>query len=307
MEYIDYYHILGVDREATAAEISQAYRRLARKYHPDVNEDPGAEARFKEVTEAYEVLKDPDKRAEYDRFGQAWGSGGHGGGAWPPGWDVHVDFGDAGGSGFSSFFEHLFGGRRTGAGDTPFADLFGGRGSQASLDREATLVLSLEEACRGGRHTVSLQGDDGTRTTLQVTIPAAITNGTKLRLAGQGGTGAGGRRGDLLLVVRHRPHGRFRLDGRDLHTVIDVPPPVAVLGGKVRLKTLARDVMVAIPPTSSSGRRIRLRGQGWPGGDATASGDLYAEVRIVAPETVTPEQRSLYERLAALHREEVAP
>lgn len=302
MEYVDYYEILGVDRSASQEEIAKAYRRLARQHHPDVSKSTAGEARFKEVAEAYEVLKDPEKRAKYDRYGRAWEQAREGGG-WPAGWEAR--FGgpdgadDLGGAGFSSFFEHLFGGRRADPGASPWADLFAqGAVDGDAADREAILQLSLEEALRGGRRTLSLRGEGGERT-LSVTIPAGVLDGQRLRLAGQGDTARDGRRGDLYLVVRHRPHPRFRLEGRDLHTRIDVPPPVAVLGGKARLATLDGEVVVGVPAGSSSGRQIRLRGQGFPAG-GTPAGDLYAEVRIAVPTRLSPEERSLYERLASL-------
>lgn len=307
MEYIDYYKVLGVERTASPEEIARAYRRLARKHHPDVSKSADGEARFRQVCEANEVLKDPEKRARYDRYGQAWDAPQEGG--WPRGWEVRygapADAGDLGGAGFSSFFEHLFGGRRADPGASPWDDL-SARHHRGAADREATLQLSLEEALRGGPRTLTMRSAGGGERTLSVTIPAGILDGQKLRLAGQGEGTQDGQPGDLYLVVRHRPHARFRLEGRDLHTRIDVSPPVAVLGGRARLQTLDGQVVARVPPGSSSGTRIRLKGQGFPAGDGGLRGDLYAEVRIAVPHRLTPEERSLYERLARLQADELA-
>lgn len=304
MEFIDYYKVLGVERTASQEEIAKAYRRLARTHHPDVSKSAEGEAKFKKVCEAYEVLKDPDKRAEYDRCGQAWKLAREEG-RWPGGWEVGFDGPDAagtgghGGPGVSSFFEHLFGGRRADPGASPWDELFA-RHQRASADREAALHLSLEEALRGGPRLVSLRGADGGEKTLIATVPAGVVDGQRLRLAGQGAGARDGQHGDLYLVVRHRPHSRFHLQGRDLHTRIDVSPPVAVLGGRARLQTLDGQVVVRVPAGSTSGTRIRLQGQGFPAGDGRLRGDLYAEVRIAVPQRLTPEERSLYERLAHL-------
>ncbi|MEE3260078.1 MAG: DnaJ domain-containing protein [Candidatus Latescibacterota bacterium] len=211
MEYIDYYQVLGVSRDASKEDITRAYRQLARKYHPDRNQEAGAEEKFQRISEAYEVLKDEEKRGKYDRFGADWQEGGQ-----RP--DVHFDFGAdplSGQSGFSSFFERLCGG--------------GG-------DREAILTLSLGEAFRGGRQQIHLQDpESGRRQTYSVNIPAGVRPGQRVRLAGQGLAGPGGRAGDLYLQVRVLPHATLRLGGDDLHTELEVMPWTAALGGKVRL------------------------------------------------------------------------
>jgi curved DNA-binding protein len=284
----DYYETLGVPRDASADDIRSAYRKLARKYHPDVNSDPDAEDRFKEVAEAYEVLRDPEKRARYDRLGANWkagqdvsGSAGFEGfGNGPGSRDVRFDFG---GGDFSDFFENLFGGRVRG-GSAGF-DGFATRGA----DQETTLELSLEEAARGGRRKLSLaDGRD-----YSVTIPPGVRDGQLIRLSGEGSAGAGnGPAGDLLLRVRIKPHPRFAREGDDLRVELPVTPSEAALGATVAVPTLDGTAKVKVPAGSSSGRRLRLRGQG------IAGGDLYATVSIKVPRRVTAEERDAYERLA---------
>jgi len=324
LEYKDYYDILGVGRDAKADEIQKAYRKMARKYHPDVNRNADAEDRFKEVTEAYEVLKDPDKRRTYDRFGKDWARRGAGGA--PPGWEnVRVDFGD-GASGFSSFFDMLFGGARGGGGrggaqgGDPFAGFggfgggfggqgggFGGQGGwqqqqqqrQQGVDHEMTLALSLEEAARGGQREVRIPDPaSGQTKSFTVTLPKGVKPGQKIRLSGRGGRGrAGGPAGDLYLKVELKPHGKLRLEGQDLHTEVSVTPWEAALGGQAEVPTLDSSVTVKIPAGSSSGRKLRLRGKGFPTPKG-APGDLYAEFKIVVPEELSERERELFEELA---------
>jgi curved DNA-binding protein len=298
--YRDYYDALGVDRGASEEDIRRAYRQLARQYHPDVNKDEGAEDRFKTISEAYDVLRDPEKRRQYDRLGEHWragqdvsgaegfeGFGGFGEGDYGGG--VRFDFGDGDGTDFSDFFEGLFGGRgaRGRAGGGRAAGGFEGF-STRGRDREAVLELSLAEAMRGGRRRITLEGQD-----YEVDIPAGVTDGQRIRLAGEGGRGAGGGpTGDLFLRVRLRPDPRFDVDGRDISTDLPVTPWEAALGAEVRVSTPTDTVRVRVPPGSSSGRRLRLRGMGLGGGD------LYAEVMIEVPGTLTEEERELFERLA---------
>jgi curved DNA-binding protein len=312
VDYQDYYDVLGVPREASEDEIRTAYRRLARENHPDVNKDPDAGRRFSDISEAYEVLRDPEKRERYDRLGQNWragqdvsgaqgfegfgGFGGGQGGGFDPR-DVRVDFGGGGGDAdFSDFFESLFGGgrgttsrggrRRRGAG----GDGFSLRGS----DQEATLELSLEEAFRGGKRRITL----GDGRDYEVNVPPGVRDGQLIRLAGEGSPGAGGGpSGDLLLRVRLRPDRRFRLDGTDIETDLPVAPWEAALGAKVPVATLEGTANVKVPAGSSSGRRLRLAGQGWPGRDGKR-GDLYAVVKIVVPKKLKREERKAYEHLA---------
>lgn len=310
MEFKDYYTILGVDKTASQDDIQRAYRKLARKYHPDVNKEPGAEDTFKDVGEAYEVLKDPEKREKYDRYGSAWKAAEQSGGAPPPGYeDVWFDMSGtpdgafSGFSGFSSFFDQLFGGgaRRGGAWGTPGAGHSGGSGSwaMAGADQEARLSLNLEESAQGGKREISLT-DPGTGQTKSytVTIPKGIRPGQRIRLAHLGGKGiGGGQAGDLYLQVELLPHSAFRLDGRDLYTTLDVTPWEAALGGDAMLATLDGEVRVKVPAGSSSGRRIRLRGKGFPDPKGGA-GDLYAEIQIAVPKSLSDEERRLFEALA---------
>ena len=309
MQYKDYYKTLGVSKKASSEEIQKAYRKLARKHHPDVNKADSAEAKFKEINEAYEVLKDADKRARYDRFGSAWKQAQTSGGP-PPGFEeifgfgygapggTRVEFGGAP-SGFSSFFDMLFGG--AGAGQQTAWSTGGWPGSRPSRgqDREAQITLSLEEAARGGSREIQLTNPDTGRTRkLRVKIPPGVKPGQRIRLAGQGGTAPpGGKSGSLYLKIDLLPHPRYRLEGSDLLTTLPLSPWEAALGGKVKVDTLAGERTVRIPPGSSSGRRIRLRGLGFPGsGDDT--GDLYAELKIVVPDTLTDDERRLFSELA---------
>lgn len=317
MEYKDYYATLGVKKDASQDEIQKAYRKLARKHHPDVNKEPEAETRFKEIGEAYEALKDPEKRKRYDQYGSAWNTARQTG-APPPGWEgVRFDFGGGqggfgfeggGAEGFSSFFDMLFGGgggagrRGAGRGGSPFG--FGGAGSPGGFSREgsnaeATLQLSLEEAFHGGSREIALQNPQtGQRETLSVRIPAGVRPGQRIRLAGKGSPGlGGGTAGDLLLKIEVLPDPRFKIEGSDLHTVLNVTPWEAALGGEAEVKTLNGDVRVRVPAGSSSGRRIRLREKGLSSSGG-GRGDLLAEIRIVVPEQLSERERELFAELA---------
>ncbi len=300
----DYYEVLGVPRDADADRIQRAFRSLARHYHPDVNREPAAEDRFKEINEAYQVLSDPEARARYDRFGpdfrqipedydervaadRAARAGAHGGGG------VRAEgFGGAGGFGgdagvsFEDLFGGLFGGGR------------GGAARMAGADQEAELELSVEEAYRGGRRNLTLGGPEGRRD-CEVEIPRGVVEGRRIRLAGQGGRGHGDApAGDLYLTVRIAPHPRYRLSGRDLTVDLPVAPWEAALGATVPVGTPAGAAQVTVPAGSCSGRRLRLRGQGMPNPEGTP-GDLYAEVRIAVPTELSARERDLFEQLAA--------
>ncbi|HVS02686.1 MAG TPA: J domain-containing protein [Thermoanaerobaculia bacterium] len=320
MQYKDYYQILGVERGASDKEIQRAYRKLARKYHPDISKEPEAENRFKEVTEAYEVLKDAEKRKKYDQFGSAWKQAQQTG-APPPGWehvhfggfrpgaggDFHFDLGDLGGGApgsFSSFFEMLFGqgtegfagsraagGRPGGARGAPFVR----RGS----DQEARVQISLEEAASGGERSLTLTDPaSGEQQSLRVRIPSGVKPGQRIRLAGKGGPGSGGGPpGDLYLILDILSHARFTLEGNDLHTVVPITPWEAALGGSAEVATLEGPVTVKVPAGSPSGRKIRLRQHGFPD-PRSGRGDLYAELRIVVPPTLSDRERQLFAELA---------
>jgi curved DNA-binding protein len=282
----DYYETLGVGRGAAQDEIQRAYRKLARRYHPDLNADPGAEETFKRINEAHEVLSDPKKRARYDRYGDAWKQlpedydGPAPGSTGTPG----PFAGDAGR--FRDVdLEDLLGGV-LGTGGFSF-----GEHAWAAAPTEAQIVLGVEDAYSGGRRQLTMSGPAGVRT-IEVNLPAGVVDGQRIRLAGQGEAG-----GDLHLLVRLAPHPRFRVDGRDLTVELPVAPWEAVLGARVPVDTPGGRVDVRVPEGSSSGRRLRLRGRGLPN-PRGAAGDLYAQVRIVAPDRVGDDERELWRRLA---------
>ena len=333
MDFKDYYKVLGVPRDATQEDIQKAYRKLARKHHPDVSKEKGAETRFKEVSEANEVLKDPEKRARYDQFGSSWKPGGaQGPGAGAPGGFAGsegfqgfggrgVEFG-GGASGFSDFFEMLFGqGARPAAGAggrTGWASWENeGRGGWArpGANQEVVLRLSLEEALAGGVRELSLSdGASGEPRRVKVNLPRGMRPGQTVRVAGKGEEGrSGGASGDLFLKIEILPHPRFKLEGRDLLTNLEVTPWEAVLGGEAEIRTLDGRVRVRVPAGTSSGRRIRVKGRGFPAGSsgsagsagsggsggsaAHEAGDLYAEVRIVVPESPSEREKELFAEL----------
>ncbi|MFB8277420.1 DnaJ C-terminal domain-containing protein [Nocardia colli] len=293
----DYYEVLGVSRDADKDQIQQAYRKLARRYHPDVNADPAAEDRFKEVSEAYEVLSDPSMRSRYDRFGAdfrrvpedyaervgaATGGFGGGSGGFGGGTRVHVGRGFDGNVDFGDIFGDIFGGRGGGYGPIPGAD------------QEAVLELTVEEAYRGGKRKLRL----GERS-YDVDIPAGVIDGQRIRLAGQGGSGSGDApAGDLYLVVHIKAHPRFRLVGRDIYLDLPVSPWEAVLGATVAIATPSGEAKVKVAPGSSTGRKLRLRGAGMPN-PRGADGNLYAEVKVMVPAKPTARERELFEQLAA--------
>ena len=299
----DFYQVLGVPRNADQDEIQRAYRKLARAYHPDVNSDPAAEDRFKEISEAYDVLSDPQTRRRYDAFGPDFRQVPE---------DVDPDewrrgrAGTRAGQARGGFRSEGFGGG-FGGGDIDLEDLlggvFGGRagrrwGPIPGADQEAELELTVEEAYRGARRTVALTGE-GTRRSLEVTVPAGVTDGQRIRLAGQGGRGSDGAgNGDLYLVVRIAPHPRYRLDGRDLHVELRLAPWEAALGTSVSVDTPGGEVKVKVPAGTSSGRQIRLRGRGLPNPKGKA-GDLFAQASIMVPPHLSRAERRLFEQLAA--------
>ncbi len=295
MEFRDYYEGMGVSRAASADDIKRAYRKLARKYHPDVSKEPDAELRFKELGEAYEVLKDPEKRAAYDRLGSRWKDGENF--RPPPDWDF--DFQSAGGAGgFSDFFETLFGGGRIRGGGGP-AGGFRSRGQDSS----ATITISLEEAFHGTNRVLALEqslpGISATGSTskkLNVRIPPGVTEGHQIRLAGQGAPGlGGGPAGDLYLQVHLAPHAHYRAEGKDLWLDLPVTPWEAALGDTIRITTLDGKVDLRIPRSTQSGAQLRLKGKGLPGSPA---GDLRVRISIVTPPANTAENEAFYREMA---------
>ncbi|MDR3320775.1 MAG: J domain-containing protein [Desulfovibrio sp.] len=301
--YKDYYKLLGVDRVASAEGLSKAFKTLARKYHPDLHPgDKKSEEKFKEINEAYEVLKDPEKRRMYDQLGPNWQHGQQFRGE--PGFEnAHFTFGGKhyDGTGFSDFFETLFGGSAQGgqsARETNFGQgTFGGFSAKARRGRdvEAEIHLSLEDVQRGGKRAVTLRVASGKRT-LEVNVPPGIHDGAKLRLAGQGDPAPGGTPGDLFLRVRYLPHSDFKTDGENLSCDLRLAPWEAALGARVPVPTLEGSVELVIPPGSSSGRKFRLRGKGL--GSETKRGDLLVRIMVVVPATPTDEDRELWRKLA---------
>jgi curved DNA-binding protein len=288
----DPYEVLGVERDASDDDIRRAYRRLARENHPDVSKSDDAEERFKEISQAYDILRDPEKREAWER---AQRGGFDVGGGGPAASGFRTDFGgsDFGDGDFGDIFESFF--SRRGGGRGSGFDGFTMRGG----DQEATLELTLEEAARGGRRRLTL----GDGRDFEVDIPRGVRDGQRIRLAGEGGAGTGdGPTGDLFLRVRIRPHPRFRLEGRDLYVDLPVTPWEAALGASVEVPTLDGTARVKVPPGSSSGRRLRLRGQGFPAGRGDDPGDLYAVVKIMVPKKPSKKERELFEQLAKVSK-----
>lgn len=313
VKYEDYYQVLGVGRDATAKEIQAAFRKLARKYHPDVNKEPDAEKNFKKVNEAYEVLKDPDKRKRYDQLGADWQAGQDF--TAPPGWEnVHVHYGDGSGNfhfdsggDFSDFFEMFFGGQGRGFGDygSRSAGTYKRNWSQKGQDQESELTITLEDAYFGGSKTVGLRVLEessggqgiGSRKEINVKIPKGIRDGSRIRLKGQGGPGInGGPAGDLYFKINIAPHASFTWEGQDLKTMISVSPWQAILGDKVQVPTLDGRVSIKIPAGTQSGQRFRLKGKGLPRGQA--KGDLYGIIHIQIPKNLSEKELQLVKQLA---------
>ncbi len=306
MEYKDYYATLGVSRDAKEDEIKRAYRKLARKYHPDVSKEPNAEEHFKEVQEAYEVLKDAKKRAAYDQLGTQW----QGGQEFrpPPNWEGFSGFGGDGAfteenvGDFSDFFASIFG-RTTqrGRGRQRYGAGFQQRGN----DETAKITINLDEAYRGGSKTIHLQMPEmdtegrvhhATRT-LKITIPAGVTPGQQLRLGKQGSPGmGGGPPGDLYLEIDIHPNSLFTLQGKDIYLTLPITPWEAALGAKIKVPTLGGVVEMKIAAGVQAGQKLRLKGRGFPG--KPTAGDQYALLQIVTPPAKTDAQRAFYEKMA---------
>ncbi len=307
MDFKDYYEIMGVKKDASQDEIKRAYRKLARKFHPDVSKEADAETRFKEIGEAYEVLKDPEKRAAYDQLGSNWKAGQDFNP--PPGWDAGFEFSGGGFTGsdnadYSDFFESLFGrggfGTGTGRGyRTGGAGGFNMRGQ----DHHARILIDLEDAYSGASRAITLQapemdasGHVVNRTrTLNVKIPKGVKQGQRIRLSGQGAPGMGDApAGDLYLEIEFKPHSYYRVDGHDVYLDLPLAPWEAALGAKVKVPTPSGVLEVKIAKGTQAGKKMRLKGKGIP---ASTPGDLYVVAQIVLPEADTPEKEELYRKM----------
>jgi len=303
VNFQDYYKTLGVDKNASREAIQRAYRKLARKYHPDINKARDAEEKFKQINEAYEVLGDPEKRTKYDQVGSGWNNGfesydSAGGG------NVHFGFSSGDPGQFSDFFQNLFGGRWNFGEDD---ELRGGGGRRRrGRDQEARIDISLYEACHGARKNIDLErvetSADGrpqkAAKSYEVTIPPGVTEGSLIRLSGQGGSGSGGAEaGDLYLRIHILPDPRFTINGHDLATSIDIAPWEAALGAKVPVATIDGRINLNIPAGTQSGLTLRVRGKGMPDSSGI-HGDLLVSVRIVVPTHLSTRERQLFEELA---------
>jgi len=303
VEYKDYYKIMGITKDAPQNEIKRAYRKLARKYHPDVSKEKDAEERFKEIGEAYEVLKDPEKRAAYDQLGANWKAG-QAGFQPPPDWDAGFEFHGGGytsdkqnAANFSDFFSSLFGQHAGG-----YQQGFHTQHTQGE-DTHAKVFIDLEDAYHGASRSLSLRtttlSADGhpelKQRTLNIKIPKGIKEGQNIRLQGQGSSGiAGGKPGDLYLQIEFNPHSIYKAHGADVSIELPITPWEAMLGSRIQVPTPAGKVEITIPPASSSGKRMRLKGRGIP---AKVPGDFYITLEIVLPDTLSEKEKSLYQAL----------
>jgi len=286
MEYKDYYEILGVAHDVSKEDLKKAYRKLARKYHPDVSKETDAEAKFKELGEAYEVLKDPEKRAQYDQFGANYKNGQSF--TPPPGWGQQGRRGGFdGNSNFSSFFDSMFGGGGMGGG----RDQFYAKGD----DVNAKITISLEDAFHGAKKTIRRPSGSTETGTLNVKIPAGITSGKKIRLSGQGRAGMGGSAGDLLLEINIATHTHYRLDGINVLLDLPIAPWEAALGAKVTVPTLAGKINLTIPAGAKSGQKMRLKGRGLP---SKETGDQIVNLQIMTPPADSDKATKLYQQMA---------
>jgi curved DNA-binding protein len=312
MDFKDYYALMGVARDASQDEIKRVYRKLARKYHPDVSKEPKAEEKFKELQEAYEVLRDPEKRAAYDKLGSRWKEGQEF--RPPPDWDSRwqggfeqasqggTQFSQEDMAGFSDFFSSLFGG----GGRGPFGGTASSGRNAGGRDHVARIEVPLEAVFRGGQQTIQVNSPELSTSgevvvkprTLRVTIPVGITEGQQIRLAGQGSPAPnGGRPGDLFLEVGFAPHRVFTVQGRDVTVTLPIAPWEAALGETVKAPTLGGEVDLRIPAGARAGQKLRLKGRGLPGNASAPAGDQYVILKIVTPPADTPAARELYERM----------
>jgi curved DNA-binding protein len=301
--YQDYYATLGVGKTATQEEIQRAYRKLARKYHPDINKESSAEEKFKQINEAYEVLGDPDKRAKYNQFGSDW-DGQFANQGYQGGDNVRFHYSNADPGQFSDFFQNLFGGGWSFGDETEFRG--GGARRKRGRDHETSIGITLADAYHGARKSIELEKVEAdssgrparTRRSYDVTIPPGVTDGSLIRLAGQGGSGSGGGdAGDLFLRVSIQPDSRFTLNDHDLATTVDITPWEAALGAKVLVPTIDGRISLTVPAGTQSGQTLRVRGKGMPV-TSGRHGDLLVNVRIVVPKHLSARERHLFEELA---------
>jgi len=303
MDFRDYYKIMGVARDATQDEIKRSYRKLARKYHPDVSKEADADARFKEVGEAYEVLKDPEKRAAYDQLGSNWQAGQQF--RPPPDWNAGYEYrgadsGQVDPAAFSEFFESLFGrGTRAGQHQQPHAGF-----NQRGEDHHAKVLIAIADAYQGAKRTITLRSPelDGSghlhmkERSLNIQIPKGVKQGQKIRLAGQGTQGSGGAvSGDLYLEIEFEPHPLFRVHNRDVHLDLPLAPWEAALGAKVKVPTPVGAVEMTIPANTRAGSKLRLKGKGIPG---NPPGDIIVIPQVVLPPATTDQTRDVYRQMA---------
>jgi curved DNA-binding protein len=298
VNFKDYYATLGVPKTASQDDVRKAFRKLARQFHPDVAKDKkAAEAKFKEINEANEVLSDPAKRQQYDALGADWDK---------PGRNQQQRPGQGGGfqnsAGFSDFFEAFFGGSQAGAGRSraggnPFSGFGRSAPKRRGEDLEYELPVSIEDCLNGGKKSFSIPRD-GRSETITVTVPKGVRAGQRIRLSGQGGAGVGSEAGDLYLLIAIAPDTNYRIDGVDLIREVPVPIPSAVLGGEIEIVTPDGSVKLKIPAGTQPRQKFRLKGRGLPSGSEGLRGDFFAEVKVVVPTTLTAEQRKLWEALA---------
>jgi curved DNA-binding protein len=285
MEYKDYYEILGVSRDVSPENLKKAYRKMARKYHPDVSKEANAEEKFKEVGEAYEALKDPQKRTQYDQFGSNYQNGQSF--TPPPGWGGQGAGTGRGQGDFSNFFENMFGGGGGGGRDNFYA---------SGDDVNAKITVTLEDAFNGAKKTIRRPSGSTETGTLNVKIPSGITSGKKIRLSGQGKAGVGGSKpGDLYLEIAIAPHAHYRLEDKNIFLDLPIAPWEAALGGKVTVPTLAGKINLTIPAGAKSGQKMRLKGRGLP---SKESGDQFVVLQIMTPPANSDEATQLYQQMA---------
>lgn len=316
MKFRDYYELLGVAKDASQDDIRKAFRKLARKYHPDVAEDKStAEEKFKEINEAYEVLGDPEKRAKYDKLGANWDQPVHPGEAEQEYWQQPSGSGAGGnpenwqhfeGTGFSDFFENYFGGRQ-GGGQSGYFHQGGRRAADSSprrgRDIESEILVSLHEAMHGAERTLVMQTPTGERQEITIRIPKGITDGKMIRAAGLGNPGThGGEAGDLFLRVRLERHPDFRVSGHDIYYDLCITPWEAILGATVPVRTPHGESKIKIPAGTENGTEFRLAGKGLPQGKSGGHGDLFAVISIVSPSSANDEERKHWQAIADLSK-----